>query len=85
MIVVNDFKLDSPKTKGFLSALDALEANGKTLIVSAVADKNLLLASRNVSYVELTSSNDLNTYQALKYDKLVFTKAALEKVQERLS
>lgn len=85
VVVVDSFKLDSPKTKGFLAALDALDANGKTLIVSAENDNNLRLASRNVNYVELTSSSDLNTYQALKYDKLVFTKAAFEKVQERLS
>jgi large subunit ribosomal protein L4 len=85
VIVVNDFKLDSAKTKGFLSVLNALDANGKTLIVTAEVDKNLTLASRNISYIELTNSNDLNTYQTLKYDKLVFTKAALEKVQERLS
>lgn len=85
VVVVDSFKLDSPKTKGFLAALDALDANGKTLIVAAENDNNLRLASRNVNYVELTSSSDLNTYQTLKYDKLVFTKAAFEKVQERLS
>lgn len=85
VIVVNDFKLDSPKTKGFLAALTKLEANGKTLVVSADTDKNLFLAARNVETVELTTSNDVNTYQVLKYDKVVFTKGALEKVQERLS
>ena len=85
VIVVNDFKLDSPKTKSFVAALDKLEANGKTLVVSAEKDNNLFLASRNVGTVELTTSNDVNTYQVLKYDKLVFTKGALEKVQERLT
>lgn len=83
--VVNDFKLENAKTKGFLSALNALNVDGTTLIVVLPADKNLLLASRNISYVEVISGADLNTYKALKYDKLVFTKAALEKVQERLS
>jgi len=85
VIVVSDFKLDSPKTKDFISALTKLEANGKTLVVSAGQDKNLFLASRNVGTVELTTSNEVNTYQVLKYDKLVFTKGAFEKVQERLS
>jgi large subunit ribosomal protein L4 len=85
VIVVNDFKLDSPKTKGFLAALNKIEASGKTLVVSATTDKNLFLAARNVESVELTTSNDVNTYQVLKYDKVVFTKGALEKVQERLS
>jgi large subunit ribosomal protein L4 len=85
VVVVDDFKLESPKTKGFLSAMSALQLTGKTLIVSAVTDRNLLLAARNVPTVELISSSDVNTYQVLKYDKLVFTKGALEKVQERLS
>ena len=85
VIVVEDFKLDSPKTKGFLAALTKLEANGKTLFVSAGADKNLLLAARNVESVELTTCNEVNTYQVLKYDKVVFTRGAFEKVQERLS
>jgi large subunit ribosomal protein L4 len=85
VIVVDDIKLDSPKTKGFLNVLSAIEANGTTLIVSAATDKNLSLASRNISYVELISSSDVNTYQVLKYDKLVFTKSAFEKLQERLS
>ena len=85
VIVVNDFKLESAKTKDFVNALTKLEANGKTLVVAAAQDKNLFLASRNVGTVELTTSNEVNTYQVLKYDKLVFTKGALEKVQERLS
>src|SRR6185295_14447135 len=72
VIIVDDFKLETPKTKGFLAALNALDASGKTLIVSAVTDKNLFLASRNVNTVELISSSDVNTYQVLKYDKLVF-------------
>lgn len=85
VILLNDLKLDSPKTKSFLDVLNKIEANGTTLIVSAAADKNLSLASRNIKYVELISSTDVNTYQVLKYDKLVFTKAAMEKLQERLS
>lgn len=85
VVVVSDLKLDSPKTKGFLGVLKSLEVTGTTLIVAAGADKNLSMASRNVSDVELTSSGDVNTYQVLKYDKLVFTKGAFEKLQERLS
>ena len=44
-----------------------------------------VIKKANFETVELTTSNDVNTYQVLKYDKLVFTKGALEKVQERLS
>jgi len=83
--IIDDIKLDSPKTKGFLTVLDKLNIDGTTLIVSTANDKNLSLAARNISYVELTSGLEVNTYQVLKYDKLVFTKAALDQVQERLA
>lgn len=84
VVVVENFTLAAPKTKEFLSALSALQINGNALIV-AESDNNLSLATRNVATVELTNSNDLNTYQVLKHDKLVFTRGALEKVQERLA
>ncbi len=52
--------------------------------MSQGVDKNLMLASRNVPKVELATSDSLNTYQVLRSDKLVFTKGAFEKVEERL-
>ena len=84
MVVIDDFKLESPKTKGFLSVLLALEIDGTALLVSAESNQNLNLASRNVPLVQLSTSSDLNTYEVLRYDKLIFTRSALEKVQERL-
>jgi len=84
VVVVDDFKVTSPKTKEFLGTLAALELSGTTLIVAA-ADKNLLLASRNVPNVALTTSESLNTYDVLRPDKLVFTRSAFEKVEARLA
>jgi len=85
VIVVNDLKLNSPKTKDFVGMLSALELKGTALIVSQTADKNLSLASRNVPNVAVTTSESLNTYDVLRPDKLVFTKGAFEKVEARLS
>jgi large subunit ribosomal protein L4 len=84
VLVVDDFKLASPKTKEFVGALSALKVDGTTLIVSQATDKNLTLASRNVAKVKLTTSDSLNTYEVLRSDKLVFTRGAFEKVEERL-
>jgi len=84
VVVVDDFKVASPKTKEFLGTLAALDLNGTTLIIAA-ADKNLLLASRNVPNVALTTSESLNTYDVLRPDKLVFTRHAFEKVEARLT
>ena len=73
VVLVNDLKLESPKTKEFTGLLSALELKGSALFVAQAADKNLMLASRNVPNVALTTSDALNTYDVLRSDKLVFT------------
>lgn len=85
VLVVNEIKLGSAKTKEFTGILSALKLDGTALIVAQPGDKNLMLASRNVANVHLTTSESLNTYQVLRSDKLVFTRGAFEKVEERLS
>jgi large subunit ribosomal protein L4 len=85
VIVVDDLRLDSPKTKGFVGVMSALELKGTTLIVSPAVDKNLTLASRNVPDVALTTSDALNTYDVLRPDKLLFTRSAFEKIEARLA
>jgi len=85
VMVVDDFKLDSPKTKAFVSVLNALQVEGTTLVVASGQDRNLSLASRNVPEVELATSDSLNTYQVLRFGKLLFTRSAFEKVEQRLA
>src|ERR1700761_1502894 len=84
VIVVDDLKLSSSKTKDFVGMIKALELKGTTLVVAA-ADKNLTLASRNLEKVAVTTSESLNTYDVLRPDKLLFTKSAFEKVEARLT
>jgi large subunit ribosomal protein L4 len=86
VVVINDFKLGTGKTKDFVGVLSALElTTGTALIVAQDADKNLTQASRNVANVFLTTGDSLNTYDVLRSDKLVFTKGAFEKVEARLN
>jgi large subunit ribosomal protein L4 len=84
VVLVDDLKLASPKTKDFVSLMSTLELTGTTLVVSTGTDKNLTLASRNIENVALTTSDSLNTYDILRPDKLLFTKSAFEKVEARL-
>lgn len=84
VLLVDDLKLESPKTKEFLGVLNALELKGTALIVAQAADKNLTLASRNVPNVALTTSDTLNTYDVLRPAKLVFTRNAFEQLEARL-
>ena len=81
VMVLEDLKLEGPKTKEFLAICSRLGLKGSLLVV---ADANLLLATRNLPKVCLTSSQDVYTYQILASDHLLFTRAAFEKVGQRL-
>ena len=85
VVVVDDLILDSPKTRAFVGVLNALQVEGTTLVVASGQDRNLSLASRNVPEVELATSDSLNTYQVLRFSKLLFTRSAFEKVEQRLA
>ena len=85
VIVVDDLKLGSPKTKDFLAVIGGLELKGSTLVVTTGGDQNLTRASRNIAKVALATSESLNTYDVLRPDKLLFTKGAFEKVADRLN
>jgi large subunit ribosomal protein L4 len=82
--VVADLKLDSPKTKGFTAILSKLEVKGTALVVDDAIDNNVRLASRNLQDVEVTTAENLNTYQVLRPNKLLVTRSAFEKLEARL-
>ncbi|HXG47125.1 MAG TPA: 50S ribosomal protein L4 [Methylomirabilota bacterium] len=86
VVVLQDLKLESPKTKGFVALLDRLGLKDQRtwLVVDAALDANVRLASRNVEGVEVTTADDLNTYQVLRPNKLVITRGAFEKLAARL-
>jgi large subunit ribosomal protein L4 len=85
VIIVDDLKLASPKTKEFVGFLSALKVDGTALVVVQGIEPNVVLASRNVAGVELTTSDVVNTYQVLRFDTVIFTRSAFEKVEERLT
>ena len=85
VILVDNFALNSPKTKEFVGTLSALQIQGSALLVTQGGDRNLTLASRNVSSVEVSTSEQLSTYQVLRFDKLLFTREAFEKLEARLN
>jgi large subunit ribosomal protein L4 len=85
VVLVDDLKLGSGKTRDFVGVLSALDLKGTALIVAQAPDKNLTLASRNIPDVALATSDTLNTYDVLRPDKLIFTKGAFEQVQARLT
>jgi large subunit ribosomal protein L4 len=85
LVVVENFELKDVKTKTFRQALDKLNAKGKTLLVENGADnQNLHLSSRNLKSVELVPGNQVHPYHLLRYDSAVFSRPALEKLQDSL-
>lgn len=85
VVLVDDLKLASHKTKEFIALLQALElADKKVLVVCQGGNRELSLASRNVPGIAITTGRELNTYQTLCYDKLLFTRPAFAQVEERL-
>jgi large subunit ribosomal protein L4 len=86
ILIVDDLKLASHKTKDLVKVINALDLDGTTLVVSnGEENKNLTLAARNICGVTLTTSDSLNTYDVLRPDKLLFTKSAFENVEARLN
>src|SRR5258705_7208358 len=59
VVVVDELKLGSPKTKGFTDVLKAFDVNGTALVVAPAIEQNLRLATRNLQRVELTTADDL--------------------------
>ncbi len=82
--IVDKLSVAQPKTKEFAKLLAALQLQGSVLVVDAAAERNVALAARNLANVELVSSAGLNTYQVLRYDKILFTRPAFEQVEQRL-
>jgi large subunit ribosomal protein L4 len=85
VLIVDELKLTGGKTREFVGVLKALDLKGTLLIVSQAVDKNLMQASRNVPDVEITTGQDLNTYQLLRSDKALFTRGAFELLEHRLT
>ena len=86
LTVVESFELKEPKSKEFRKALDALKSDGSTLVVEAakVENRNLELSSRNLDGVELVRGNNVHPYHLLRYERAIFAKPALERLQDSL-
>jgi large subunit ribosomal protein L4 len=82
--VIDAFTLDTHKTKAFSQALVKLGFDRKVLVVDHQENANLSLASRNLSDVRLIPNLQITPYQILDARHVVFTKAAIEALQEVL-
>lgn len=85
LIVLDQFVLETPKTKEFVQVLNNLKVeNQKALVVTADFNENVALSGRNIPGVTILESNGINVLDVVGATKLIVTKAAVEKIEEVL-
>ena len=81
LIALDEMKFDEIKTKNFVEVLNNLKADDALVILSE-SDKNVILSGRNIPTVKVITTDSINTYDVLKYKKLIATQDALKKIEE---
>ena len=79
--VVEDFTFEAPKTKEFVQVANNLELGRKTLLVLPDYDSNVYLSGRNLPNTNIVSVNDLNTYEIMNANTIVFLESSVSKVK----
>ncbi len=83
IIVVEDIKIDAPKTKEFVKIAKALNIEGKkALVLNANIDRNVALSARNVPGINILRAGDANTYALLNNNVIIITESSLETVNK---
>lgn len=84
--LVEDFKMEAPKTKDYLKIMNALKVSDqKPLLVLGESDKVVSLSSRNCQGHKVVSAKDLCTYDILKHKSLVIAESALPLIESNLN
>jgi large subunit ribosomal protein L4 len=85
ILILEDFTLEAPKTKDYISILNNLKIEGKkTLVVLNEPNKNIYLSSRNLTGTRVVMVSELTTYDILNSTSLVFVESSLDKIQKSL-
>jgi large subunit ribosomal protein L4 len=84
-VVVDDFGIDSPKTKAVVAKLGEVAGTNNSLLVTAEDDNNIMLSVRNIPHCEAASVAALTPVNLVAHEKVVITKEAVEKIQEWLA
>ncbi len=85
LIILDDAALKAPKTKDLRTSLESLGISNALFISGEQVDENFAMAARNLPCIDVLPAQGLNVYDVLRRDTLVLTKAAVEKIHERLS
>ena len=84
--VLEDFSFEAPKTKEYIKLLSSLALDSrKTLLVLPSSDKNIVLSARNLQRARVTTADQINTYEVMNADALIFVESSVEKVVNLLN
>lgn len=84
LMIIDDLKLDSPKTKMLVEQLNSLAAP-EALIVTHDLTENLYFAARNLPRVNVIEHSEVDPYSLIGFDKIIVTEAAIKEIEARLS
>ena len=82
--VIKDLSIEEPKTKKLKKVMETTGISGTVLIAVNGKDKNLYLASRNLSAVNLVQDSNINALDVVKYNNFLITEKAIENLTKRL-
>lgn len=82
VLVVDELKLEQPKTRELIQVIERLGLERSVLIVDSLENRNLKLSAGNISQVKVTESKRLTVYDIVRYDTVLFSKGAVEELKE---
>ena len=82
IIVIENLKLDSIKTKDFAAFLKAIEVSGKALVVTPEVNESIVKSARNIPGINTTTATILNVYDILNAGKFIVDRDAVAKIEE---
>ncbi len=84
--VLEDFSFEAPRTKEYISLLSALSLKDKkTLLILPEVNKNVVLSGRNLKNAKITTADQVNTYDVMHADNVIFVESAVSKVETLLN
>jgi large subunit ribosomal protein L4 len=84
--ILEDFNFEAPKSKQYISMLSALSlSDKKTLLVLPEANKNVVLSGRNIQNTKVTTADQINTYDVMNADSVIFVESSISKVENLLN
>ncbi len=84
--ILEDFTFETPKTKEFINILNSLSVSGKkSLLLVNEQNKNVFLSSRNLKKANVTTVDEVNTYDLINAEHLILCEGTLDQLKERLN